>query len=270
MFADVGDTVFLTEANTLSLTVDGPEAGDVPPDMDNSTLQAIAMLDTEIGVAVELTKFLPVSSGIGGGSADAAAAFRGILDLWEPSRVVALFPGGLVPEKMTASEIANWTARFKTLGADFPVCLLSHTARMRGIGNDLNFMTLPQMHAVLVNPRVPVSTPEIFARLESKENAPMADVIPVFLSSREFCDWLGTQRNDLQTPALAQVPDIHSVLDALWRSDCLLARMSGSGATCFGLYPDGDTATIAARQLSDMHPGWWVSPCKLGPTLAAI
>lgn len=243
-FADVGDRVLAEPADALSLEVNGPEAGAVPLSDDNSVLQAARLAVPGHGATLRLTKELPVASGIGGGSADAAAAFRAMLKLTGDTR------------PLHGSDV-------EALGADVPVCLHARSARMRGIGEQLDFVDLPQLPAVLVNPRVEVSTPEVFRRIERKDNPPMPD-IPTTHSAEELVGWLKDQRNDMEPAAIALVPLIANCLAALTKTGCLLARMSGSGATCFGLYRDADEAREAAAALRAAQPDWWVKPCQLG------
>jgi 4-diphosphocytidyl-2-C-methyl-D-erythritol kinase len=147
------------------------------------------------------------------------------------------------------------------LGADIPVCTLARAATMRGIGEEIAPVSgLPPLPAVLVNPRVDVSTPSVFRALRSKTNSPM-DPIPQGPDFHTFCDWLATQRNDLEPPARALTPEIDATLAAL--SDARLARMSGSGATCFGLYPSQTAANAAADRIRTTKPDWWVAATTL-------
>ncbi|MCB2136041.1 MAG: 4-(cytidine 5'-diphospho)-2-C-methyl-D-erythritol kinase, partial [Rhodobacteraceae bacterium] len=146
-------------------------------------------------------------------------------------------------------------------GADVPVCLNGPAPqRLRGIGERLDpFVGLPGgLGMVLVNPRVAVSTPEVFKALPCKENPPLDEVSGGFATIPGFVAWLKRQRNDLEDPAIGRFPAIGEVLEALRADECLLARMSGSGATCFGLYDGQDAARGAAQRLRKAHPGWWI------------
>ena len=229
VFADVGDTVQLRPAAAWSLRVDGSEGGHVPAGDDNLVLR-VARLFPDLSAALTLTKDLPVASGIGGGSADAAAVWRGLCQM--------------------AGRDAD-AAQLLSLGADIPVCVPSGAARMQGIGEVVTPLEgLPALHVVLANPRVAVSTPQIFRALARKDNA---------------CDWLGTQRNDLQAAAEALEPQITQTCQALAALPrCLLARMSGSGATCFGVFATAKDAAEAAASLSSARPDWWVREGALG------
>lgn len=241
VFADVGDRLHLRLASEPRLSVTGPMSGGVPTGADNLVLRAAALM----GITAEITleKHLPAASGIGGGSSDAAACLRALSEMCcQPA-----------PSDVSA------------LGADVPVCLVARAARMRGIGEEvLPLDGLPTLDAVLVNPGVPVSTPAIFRRLTQRANPAMPAQLPDWPDAATLIDWLGAQRNDLQDAAIAEAPVVANVLQEIASSQhCALARMSGSGATCFGLYPDAATATRAAQSLSASHPGWWVQATRL-------
>ncbi|MCC1481814.1 4-(cytidine 5'-diphospho)-2-C-methyl-D-erythritol kinase [Roseibaca sp. Y0-43] len=241
VFTDVGDVLRATPAPGLSLDVTGPEAAGLSGEGDNLVLRAARLMQAD-GLALTLEKHLPVASGIGGGSSDAAAALR----------LVARATGRALPPDVLP------------LGADVPVCMSAQPCRMRGIGEDVTpIPPLPQMAMVLVNPRVGVSTPEVFRALARKDNAPMPDTLPAWPDFARFVEWLSAQRNDLQAPACAAVPEIAQVLGALEGSGAALARMSGSGATCFGLFPDLGQAQVAADTISGVRPGWWVRATAL-------
>ena len=255
-FASVGDRLDIVPGNALSLTVEGPEAAGVPADMDNLALRAAALVRRD-GAALRLEKHLPAASGIGGGSADAAAAWRGMISLdAEGARALAQSPDAMLQENL--EDIA-------TLGADVPMCLACTPLRARGIGERVQVVPLPTLYAVLVNPRLPVSTPAVFKALESKQNPPMPDTLPAFADAGALIRWLTGMRNDLQAPALAVQPAIGDVLRAIGAQEgCGLARMSGSGATCFGLFETEAAAKEAAGVLYHAHPDWWVVGCVLG------
>ncbi len=258
VFADVGDELRMQPANGFTVSIEGPEAAGVPPDADNLVLKVARLFDDVAGASFRLTKNVPVASGIGGGSADAAAAFRGMMCLRS-----GLKPGDRVPPGLFHSASAS---RLLALGADIPACITSEAVRMQGIGELLTSLRdLPRLSAVLVNPGRPVSTPAIFRALEQKCNPPMPDTLPRFRGVPEFASWLAQQRNDLEPAAVTLEPAISVVLAALSGLDgCLLARMSGSGATCFGLFEDRQAADDAARALRATQPGWWVRSARLG------
>ncbi len=242
-FASVGDWVTVTPAAAWSLRVTGPMAAGVPVDDGNLTLRAARMSDGA-PCAITLDKHLPLASGIGGGSADAAATLRALVAL----------DGRALPPDLTR------------LGADVPVCLRATPCRMSGIGETLGDVSgLPPIHAVLANPRVAVPTPDVFARLTEKSNPPMPKSLPDWPDTRAFARWLVTQRNDLERPARDIAPVIGTILSRLTATDgCLLARMSGSGATCFGIYDTALLATRATESLRTRHPEWWVVTTRLG------
>ncbi|TKD15538.1 4-(cytidine 5'-diphospho)-2-C-methyl-D-erythritol kinase [Rhodobacter capsulatus] len=243
-FSPVGDGLTLAPAEGLGLglKVSGPEGAAVPAGPENLVLKAAALFGA--GAAVTLEKCLPAASGIGGGSSDAAAALRGM----------AALTGQPLPE---AGAVLK-------LGADVPMCLDPRPARTRGIGEDLTPVALPALPAVLVNPRVEVPTPSVFKALSRKDNPPLPE-IPTFGDADACIAWLSAQRNDLQAPAVAQAPVIAEVLAVLAAlPGCKLARMSGSGATCFGLFGTEAEAAAAQATLAARHPGWWSAHGSLG------
>lgn len=238
VFADMGDLVRLAPAAETTLRVTGPMAPGVPEDARNLCWRAAEAFGAP--VSIELEKHLPAAAGIGGGSSDAAAVLRGMARLFDRD-----FAGDPL-----------------ALGADVPVCLLVKAARMSGIGEVVRPVPLPRLHAVLVNPRVEVSTPLIFKALPRKDNPPMG-VVPAG-GSAALQRWLGQARNDLQAPAISLQPVIARVLTALEQTGAGLVRMSGSGATCFGLYFSREEADLAARGLQLAYPDWWVVASDLG------
>ncbi|MDB5549184.1 MAG: 4-diphosphocytidyl-2-C-methyl-D-erythritol kinase [Tardiphaga sp.] len=260
-FANCADTLTLEVGDELSLTTTGPGASDCGDSTENLVLKAARLLAARVENLrtghFRLEKHLPVAAGIGGGSADAAAALR----LLARANVIG-------PDDPRLLEVAKLT------GADVPVCLESTSCVMTGVGDTLLPLPLPAMSCVLVNPRVAVATKDVFAQLGLKAGrlrVGVADVLkgmtwPQSDASRE--EWLrllekGT--NDLEAPALAIQPVIADVLAALRAADgVLLARMSGSGATCFALFADQPAAQAAAADLAQARPGWWVHAGLLG------
>ncbi len=246
-FADVADVLILSASDELSLEVSGPFAGSLPARKDNIILKAYRSLadftsNSLPPVKIHLEKNLPVASGIGGGSADAAAALRGLQRLFEHD---------LKPEEMRAIALQ--------LGADVPVCLTQQTCRMRGIGEIIEPLdiALPTA-AVLVNPQIPAHTAQVFETLGLERGS-------MFGSAIQNINRVESWRNDLTAPAMTVVPEIAAVLEALER--CLAvttARMSGSGSTCFGLTQSPELSQFTANQLAEQHPGWWVKSVSLG------
>lgn len=243
VFAGVGDWITAVRADRLSLTVTGPQGAGLSGD-DNLVLRAARCLG--VAGALVLEKHLPVASGIGGGSADAAATLRALSAMSGMARPDA--------------------AAVLALGADVPVCLAGRPVRMQGVGEVLTPLpALPECYVVLVNPGVAVATPEVFKALSCKDN-PAMEAMPICDSAMELAVWLRDQRNDLEAPAMTLAPAIGTVKAALWaRPGCLLARMSGSGATCFGLFANEELAKAAAGALRAEAPAWWVAA---GPVLA--
>ncbi len=252
VFAHIGDRVSAEPASDLTLDLRGPFAAALGGDPDNLVLRAARLLrdrtGTSAGARLTLEKNLPVASGIGGGSADAAAALRALVRLWDVD------PGAVALGEMAA-----------TLGADVPVCLDARPALMWGTGaNIVRLDALPRFHLVLVNPGVALATAEVFQALAAPALAhtPEAPALPSFATLEELLRWLAGVANDLEAPARSRLSEIGVVLAALAASaGCRLARMSGSGATCFGIYADEAAAEAAAAAIARAHPGWWTVAC---------
>lgn len=244
-FAAVGDRVVVAPGQGIELA--GPFAADLLSGEDNLCLRAARFLGVE--AAIRLEKVLPVASGIGGGSADAAAVLRGL------ARSGAVLPG--------AQALA-------ALGADVPVCLAGQPVRMRGIGEVLDPVpALPALHLVLVNPGIGMATPAVFAALEQPDNPGLPPLPSRLPDAAALRDWLSATRNDLEAPARRLQPVIGTVLAALAGSGAQLARMSGSGATCFGLFSSAGQAGAARDRIRASQPGWWVVATGLAPAGAS-
>lgn len=238
-FPAIGDQLTFSGAPLIKLTVSG--APELPVGEDNLVMQAARQYLKSRPQGIVLEKRLPIASGIGGGSADAAAVIRAAMQL-----KTAMPP----PETV-----------YK-LGADVGVCVPSQPARMRGIGDKID--VLPAWptggYMILVNPRVAVSTPTIFKSLTQKNNAPMPDDLPRFSTLDTLVDFVTAQRNDLQDAAIAQQPIIANVINTISATPgCLFARMSGSGATCFGIYAEAQDALKAGNKIRSNCPDWWVA-----------
>jgi 4-diphosphocytidyl-2-C-methyl-D-erythritol kinase len=244
-FADFGDEIIAEPAEALSLDIIGPQAAGLGAGEDNLVLRAARFLNPGGSAKITLVKRLPIASGIGGGSADAAATLRALARLWA------------VPLPMPAL-----TAR---LGADVPACLLGRALRMEGIGEVLTpAPPLPMVDVLLVNPGVAVSTPAVFSALHRADNPSLPCDLPAFATAAALGAWLAEQRNDLQAPAITLAPQIAQVLADLRHTGCLFAGMSGSGATCFALYaPDGKAARSAKEAIQARHPEWWAMDGRL-------
>ncbi|MGQ0563997.1 MAG: 4-(cytidine 5'-diphospho)-2-C-methyl-D-erythritol kinase [Gemmobacter sp.] len=245
VFAGVGDRLRFAPAQTTTLTIGGPFAAGVPTDGTNLILRAAALMDGPM-VAIHLDKRLPPASGIGGGSADAAATLRALAEMGGRAR-------------------PDFDAAVLRIGADLPVCLAGRPCRMQGIGERLSpAPALPPAWLVLVNPGVPVPTGAVFAALQGRYGPGMANLPDRFDDVQALARWLATQRNDLQAPALALAPPVAEALAALSaQRDCLLARMSGSGGTCFGLFADEPKAQAAAAGIISAERQWWAAAASI-------
>lgn len=244
-FTDAADMLEVTSSDAITLEIDGPQAKLLPAE-ENLVIKAAMALrqhaGTTAGAAFKLHKQLPVAAGIGGGSADAAAALRLLMRLW-----------GIALPDAALRGIAL------SLGADVPACLRSHTLYMGGVGEILKQgPLLTGMNVVLANPGIALKTPDVFANLQPPYSTVMRQP-EAFASVAACAGFLSRCRNDLQEPAIRLVPQIRTVLDALQnQKNCLLARMSGSGATCFGLFEDAGAARVAAEAMAQAHQDWWV------------
>jgi 4-diphosphocytidyl-2-C-methyl-D-erythritol kinase len=254
-FADCADRLTLEPGGELKLATTGPLAAACGETSDNLVFKAAKLLadavpNLKLG-AFALDKVLPVAAGIGGGSADAAAALRLLARL-----------NNLSLDDPRLQEVALAT------GADVPVCLFSRACDMTGVGEQLLPLALPSMPCVMVNPRVPVATKDVFRELGLRNGELLVGATDVLESPAwpeqggSIADWvdvLDTVANDLEAPALRIEPVIGDVLGALRSSAGVkLARMSGSGATCFAIYGASAEAHAAAETIRRDHPGWWV------------
>jgi 4-diphosphocytidyl-2-C-methyl-D-erythritol kinase len=245
VFAEAGDLLRVELADDLTLTIDGPFAEGLASETDNLVLRAARALAAEAGIApranIHLTKSLPIASGIGGGSADAAAALLELCRLWR----LDIDAGRL-------QRIAL------ALGADVPVCVDGRPAFIGGIGEEIvPAGALPAAWLLLVNPRVPTPTPQVFkARRGDFSPAARWHTPPADLEA--LVAYLASCRNDLTEPAISVASAIADVLAAIAATDgCRLARLSGSGATCFGLYGTAADAAAAQAEILRQQPGWW-------------
>lgn len=253
VFPQIGDRLSVEASDKLELLIEGPFAHDLDgPDEDNLVLKAVSLFAeaAETGplkLKMTLSKRLPVASGIGGGSSDAATALR----LLEDHTGVCL-----------ADELLHEIAL--ELGADVPVCLAPQPQLMRGIGGDISpAPQMPECGMVLVNPRVGVSTPAVFKSLKNRKNAALPDLPDSFGTLSELTGLLARCRNDLQQPAIDVCPEIGMVLEALGaQEDIVFSQMSGSGATVFGLCEAGREMELE-RSLRASHTDWWIASGRL-------
>ena len=247
IFADVGDVVRVESAAALALEITGPFADDLAAtDPENNlVLRAARSLASHGGIqptaAITLEKNLPVAGGIGGGSSDAAATLHALNARW-----------GL---NMPDDELA---ALGLEIGADVPACLAAQTLYMAGAGEQIQLApSIPPVALVLVGPNAPLSTPDVFNAFNAKWSEP-GQLGPTD-TTEDFVQELASRRNDLQAPAIALQPAIGQVLESLGgEHGCLLARMSGSGSVCFGIFGSFNAAEIAAASIARQQPEWWV------------
>lgn len=258
VFADVGDTLEIMPAPAWSFQVGGEMAEAIGAG-ENLVARAARLLFERAGVEppalqLHLDKALPVAAGLGGGSSDAGAALRLLnATLSEP----------LPPHQLEAIAAE--------LGADGPACLRARSVLATGIGADLQpAPETPPLPAVLVNPLRPSPTGPVYWAYDAgpAKEADLPSFPGAFPTPKAVASALAATRNDLEPPAIALEPEIAAVLAALdGQPESLLARMSGSGATCFALCADGASADRLAGRLSHSQPGWWVRPCRLGSPL---
>jgi len=255
VFAGAADIVTAAPDGDLSLDIDGPFAKGLPADSGNLVFRAAVALADKAGIApkarIRLTKTLPVASGVGGGSADAAAALRCLSHLW-----------GL---HVSAREMADLAL---SLGADVPVCLAGIPSFVGGIGEDIVAAPhLPEIWMVLANPGVAVSTPAVFKARTGAYSLP-GRFETISADPAGFAGQLTERNNDLMVPAASLAPAIGAVLTELGNDpDCLMTRMTGSGATCFALFDEKSTARREAARIRAAYPDWWATsaPVLGGP-----
>lgn len=251
---EASDRLTAEPAETLSLSISGPSSNGLDTGDRNLVLQAACALreaaDETRGARLHLEKHLPIAAGIGGGSADAAAALRLLTRLWQlpPDLAKSVAPG---------------------LGGDVPVALHSQPALMQGEGERvLPVSNLPALPAVLVNPRVDCPTGPVFQEYDTHGGGKdfcAHERVSAAAGLTQFVSWLSEQRNDLEGPAIARVPEIRAVLDLLGaQQGARLVRMSGSGATCFAIFQTLDEAKLAERALNARCPDWWARATLLG------
>jgi len=251
VFVEEMDILVIERADELSLTVVGPFADALKEESDNLVLRAARALDATRGAAITLEKNLPVKAGIGGGSADAGAALRGLNAFWRLER-----------DQGELREIAA------TIGSDVPACLLSQPVWIAGRGEIVQGVgTIPSFELVLVNPNIPLTTASVFARLNVRTGIgamcpPGSEIASIW----DLVNYLADSGNDLEGPASSMAPSIDEVLEALAHEPgCVLAQMSGSGATCFGIFQEGPWARGATERIVQDHPKWWVRGTRIVP-----
>lgn len=248
-FAEAGDRLEFTPSTELQLKLSGPFAAQVPRGGDNLVLKAARALNERAGATITLEKNLPVEAGLGGGSADAAATLRGLNALWRVER--------------SEAELVELAA---SLGSDVPACVLSRPCWMEGRGERVAATApLPSLPVVLVNPGVMLPTSAVFAALNARSG--VGSIRPPRAPMQSMWDliaYLDNAENDLEAPASRQRPVIDEALEALnHEPGCVMAQMSGSGATCFALFDGQQFAFGAAERIAQEHPNWWVRSTRL-------
>jgi 4-diphosphocytidyl-2-C-methyl-D-erythritol kinase len=251
-FASCGDTLSVAPAASFTLTVSGPFAGALGSDnLVARVVAAATAIEPRLTTGTfHLEKNLPVAAGLGGGSSDAAAAIRLVRRL-NPDRETAI----------------DWPRLALEIGADVPVCLEGRAAHMTGLGERVVPVTsFPRLWAVLANPGVPLSTAAVFGELAAGAAPPEVRLVanPQFGDAGAVLAYVAASRNDLEAPARRLCPVVGEVLAALAAvPNVAVTRMSGSGATCFGLFVSQSDAVAGAHRLSTRHPAWWVVATEL-------
>lgn len=251
VFAETGDDIAVTAAADVTLAIDGPFGAGLDAGPNNLVMRAALGLRDLTGVkqgaAIRLQKNLPIASGIGGGSADAAATLQSLIGLWQ-----------VKPDRAVLYALAE------KLGADVPVCLDGRSSFVGGIGEDIQLAgALPPAHLLLVNPLVETPTPAVF-KARRGDFSPVARWHEPPASAQDLAAFLMTRKNDLTAPAIIVAPIVADVLSAIAATkDCLLSRLSGSGATCFGVFETAATAEAARQQVKAQYPDWWAVAAKI-------
>ena len=265
-FATLADHLEIRPAGTLSLETRGPFAAQTPTDSANSLLQACALFARRRNITprgrILLAKHIPPAAGLGGGSSDAALMLKALAGTCA---------------KLSAEEVAELAL---SLGADVPICLTQQAGMMRGRGERIDAVAaLPPMHLLLVKPQGALTARQVYRRWDEMEEAQKAQKTgqarrksagegggnpPAGMNLEEMLSWCRQRPNDLQPAAIDLLPEVQTVLDCLRASQgCLLARMSGSGPACFGIYENSDASGEAQRHLAARHPHWWLHACGL-------
>lgn len=259
VFANVGDEISVsaqpsTPSGEINISITGPFGEDLKQALGQSNEQSNLIAKAanrfrpqlnklDHGLEISLEKNLPVSSGIGGGSADAAATIMALAKLFA---------------RNVDAQLIEQSAQ---LGADVPMCLFSQALIAAGVGEKISKVDgFPKLQLLLVNPGVSVSTPDIFKNLERVENSPLP-ALPTRLDFGSIIEWLAGQRNDLEKPAISVAPAICDVFHTIEQTGAALVRMSGSGATCFGIYEDSASCIAAEKMIASTHAEWWVKAC---------
>ncbi len=249
VFAGEGDWIEASEADTLSLKIAGPFSDGLSAD-DNLVLRAARLLDPQRGAALKLEKNLPIASGIGGGSSDAAATLLALNQVWGLQR--------------STDDLARLSA---VLGADVPVCVYKRSAWMTGVGDRVAPIATPAFNAVIVNPGKPLATPPVYRRFDALGLGVgfIERAAPDWRSAGDALEEMRLRGNDLERPAADLMPELADLLKLL-RSDArsMYAALSGSGATCFAITANDADCSAMAASLAARNRDWWVCATTLG------
>lgn len=243
-FTDLADKITITPASSFFLNTRGEFVGDI--DSINIVAKVASIMGPQKGVQIELTKNIPVAGGLGGGSSDAAATFHGLNELWKLG--------------LSEQELID---KASSLGADIPVCIHGKPCYMLGNGEKIEKLHIfPAIDMVLVNPRIMLPTSAVFKDIGTFSK-PNHKKCYNFNYIEDLVEYLESTRNDLYVKSRVLVPAIDEIIDTMQAlQGCLLARMAGSGATCFGIFKNSEKAEEAASYLSRSRPGWWVKQVR--------
>lgn len=252
-FSSFGDWITVDPDKEFSLKITGPYASLTPQNnniVERAAHRLAALTNNTLNLSITIEKNIPVGAGLGGGSSNAAAMLRALIQIWE----VDLSPNMLKPLLLE-------------LGADVPLCFAQKTALISGVGEIINPLTIPKnLYAVMIYPNKHCSTADIFHTFDQGFSSSLEGSLKDW--NNNFLETLKMVRNDLTFPAIKNIPDIKSILDVLnAHKDCILSRMTGSGSCCFGLFKTKSQAQDAANTLSNKNPQWWIKAVILNPTL---
>ena len=248
VFTSFGDTLELEPAEGFSLSTQGPYSKALPHPSENIILSALRLLEERgTGFRINLEKSIPVSAGLGGGSVNAALALRLASDYLK-------YP------------LPADTRKITSIGSDLPVCLTGKPSMVSGLGEKIAVLgSFPEFPLLLVNPNKPVQTQDVYKGLTKVNNSSQTP-FPALGNKNDIISWIREQRNDLEPPALQLCPEIKDILSRLQDQEgCLVARMSGSGGTCFGIFQTAEQVSVAAKAIKQLEPGWWVQPTRILP-----
>ncbi|MDE2739259.1 MAG: 4-(cytidine 5'-diphospho)-2-C-methyl-D-erythritol kinase [Paracoccaceae bacterium] len=248
VFTGFGDTLELEPAERYSLSTHGPYSQALPHPSENIILTALRLLEERgTGFRVNLKKSIPVSAGLGGGSMNAALALR-------------------LASNYLKCPLPTDTRKITSIGSDLPVCLTGKPSMVSGLGEKIAVLdSFPEFPLLLVNPNKPVQTQDVYKGLTKVNNSSQTP-FPALGNKNDIISWIREQRNDLEPPALQLCPEIKNILSRLRDQEgCMVARMSGSGGTCFGIFQTAEQVSVAAKTIKQLEPGWWIQPTRILP-----